>query len=112
MNKTELGHEIAERLQIARKLGEEVVETLMDIVMEELGKGNEVTFAGFGAFTARLRKARGGVHPRRPTERIQIPDRVVPKFKAGRVLKDRLNPGRAEASARTPRPASPESASL
>ena len=112
MNKTDLGHVVAERNGLTRKQGEDVVESMMNILMEELAKGNEITLAGFGAFSARLRKARGGVHPRRPTERIQVPDRMVPKFKAGRVLKDRLNPGRTEPIERTQSHASPESASL
>jgi len=45
---------------------------------------------GFGAFSARIRTARMGVNPKNPTERIHIPEVRVPKFKAGKTLKDSL----------------------
>ncbi|MBI4143089.1 HU family DNA-binding protein, partial [Candidatus Uhrbacteria bacterium] len=48
------------------------------------------TITGFGTFLSKERKGRVGVNPRNPTEKIQIPSVRVPKFKAGKTLKDAL----------------------
>ena len=90
MNKTDLAALIADRARITKKQSEEIVEAFMDITTNELAKGGELTLAGFGTFTSMLRRARAGVNPRNPTERIQIPDVWVPKFRAGRALKEAL----------------------
>jgi len=61
-----------------------------NLVIERLRQGKEVTLTGFGTFSARTRNARMGVNPQNPKERIQIPTVIVPKFKAGKTLKDSL----------------------
>jgi DNA-binding protein HU-beta len=90
MNKATLIETIAQKTSIARKDVESVIESFEATVIESLQKGEEVTLAGFGAFSARERSARMGVNPQNPEERIQIPSVVVPKFKAGKNLKDSL----------------------
>lgn len=90
MNKAELAMKLAERIDLPKKRAEEIIETLADIVIQELKNGGEVTVAGFGAFSARTRASRMGVNPQNPSERITIPEVKVPKFKAGKTLKDSL----------------------
>ena len=90
MNKAELASRMAEKLGISRKRSEETIETMTDLIIEELQRNGEVTIAGFGCFSSRTRSARMGVNPQNPTERIQIPEVRVPKFKAGKTLKDAL----------------------
>ncbi len=90
MNKAELAQAIAERVGASKKEGEAMVEAFADIVTSTLKGGGEVTIAGFGAFSAKMRAGRVGVNPQRPTEKIQIPAVTVPKFKAGKGLKDAL----------------------
>lgn len=90
MNKAELASRIAERLGLSKKVGEDVIAAFEDIVTAQLVSGGEVTIAGFGTFSARVRQGRMGVNPQRPTEKIQIPSVTVPKFKAGKALKDAL----------------------
>jgi len=90
MNKTGLAAKLAQELGLPRKKAEEAVEKMTEIIIEELRAGDDVTIAGFGCFSARIRSARMGVNPRNPSERIQIPEVRVPKFKAGKRLKDRL----------------------
>jgi len=80
-----------------------VIESIVGIITETLQKGGEVNIAGFGAFMAKTRKGRTGVNPQRPTEKIQIPSVTVPKFKAGKGLKDALK-GKGHAPA-VPAPA-------
>lgn len=90
MNKAELAQKIAEKVGLAKKEGEAMVEAFTDLVTETIKGGGVVTIAGFGAFSAKTRAGRVGVNPQRPTEKIQIPPVTVPKFKAGKSLKDAL----------------------
>ncbi len=90
MNKAELALKLSERLSIPKKMAEEFVEMLESVITQALVDGSEVTIAGFGTFSARTRSARMGVNPRNPTEKIQVPAVRVPKFKAGKALKDAL----------------------
>ena len=90
MNKAELTLKLSERLDIPKKLAEDLIENFEQLVVQALVAGDEVTIAGFGTFSARTRSARMGVNPRNPTEKIRVPEVRVPKFKAGKGLKDAL----------------------
>ena len=93
MNKAELINVIAEKIGVTKKQSEDMVECFVTTVTETLKNGGEVTIAGFGAFSAKQRAGRTGVNPQNPTEKIQIPSVIVPKFKAGKGLKDALKAG-------------------
>jgi len=90
MNKAGLIERIAADVAVTKKQAEDMLEALVGIIIKELKAGNEVTITGFGSFVARTRHARGGVNPQRPSERIQIPEVTVAKFKTGKTLKDAL----------------------
>ena len=90
MNKAELIDTLMNKCQVTRKQAEDMVDGFTDTVMSTLKAGGEVVIAGFGTFSARTRTARMGVNPLNPTERIQIPEVRVPKFKAGKNLKEAL----------------------
>jgi len=90
MNKASLIERIAAEAAVSKKESERMLESLVKIIIDELKAGNEVTITGFGTFLARKRHARGGVNPQRPSERIQIPEVTVAKFKTGKTLKDAL----------------------
>ena len=90
MNKATLIERIAAEAAVNKKQAEAMLEGLVKIIITELKAGNEVTITGFGTFLARTRHARGGVNPQRPSERIQIPEVTVAKFKTGKTLKDAL----------------------
>lgn len=93
MNKAELVTLIADKIGVTKKQAEDMIETFVDTVVDTLKKGGEVTIAGFGAFSAKQRAGRTGVNPQNPTQKIQIPAVTVPKFKAGKGLKDALKSG-------------------
>jgi len=103
MNKAELGAALAEKLGIPKTQGVSAVEMIADMITEELKKGQEVTIAGFGSFMSRERKGRAGVNPRTKAK-IMIPPIKVPKFKAGKNLKEAL---KGSGPAPTPAPAAP-----
>ena len=90
MNKATLIEKIAAEAAVSKKNAEAMLGGLVKIIISELKAGNEVTITGFGTFLARTRHARGGVNPQNPSERIQIPEVTVAKFKTGKTLKDAL----------------------
>lgn len=90
MNKAELAQAIAEKVGINKKEAEDMIASFVSIVTNTLKGGGEVNIAGFGAFSAKRRKGRVGVNPQNPSQKIQIPEVTVPKFKAGKGLKDAL----------------------
>ncbi|MDH3660396.1 MAG: integration host factor subunit beta [Alphaproteobacteria bacterium] len=69
---------------------EKIVSTLFDEVTEALARGDRVELRGFGAFSVREREARVGRNPRTGAE-VSVPDKVVPYFKTGKELRERLN---------------------
>ncbi|MFA5360013.1 MAG: HU family DNA-binding protein [Patescibacteria group bacterium] len=90
MNKAGLIEKIAAEVAVTKKQAEDMIEALVGTIIAELKAGNEVTITGFGTFMAKSRHARGGVNPQKPSERIQIPQVTVAKFKTGKTLKDAL----------------------
>ena len=90
MNKVELADKIAEKVGLPKAQVEHILNTFVDFTISTLKSGGEVTLTGFGAFSARKRKGREGINPRKPNEKITIPSVVVAKFKAGKNLKEAL----------------------
>lgn len=90
MNKAELAQALSEKLNISKREAEDMLNAFVELTIATLKKDEEVVLTGFGAFSAKTRAARTGVNPQNPTEKIQIPAVKVPKFKAGKALKDAL----------------------
>jgi DNA-binding protein HU-beta len=90
MNKAELAATLAEKLNVSKKEAEDMINTFIEVITTSLKKGDEVVLTGFGAFSVKTRAARTGVNPQNPSQKIQIPAVKVPKFKAGKALKDEL----------------------
>ena len=90
MNKTELIAAIAERAEISKKDSEKAVKAFIDVVTEELKKGEKIQLVGFGTFEVTERAAREGRNPL-TGEKMQIKASKAPKFKAGKALKDAVN---------------------
>ncbi|KAA0206867.1 HU family DNA-binding protein [Candidatus Uhrbacteria bacterium] len=114
MNKAELINHLSDKVGVTKKQAEDMVEAFVDVVTNTLKSGGEVNIAGFGAFMAKTRAARMGVNPQNPSEKIQIGAVTVPKFKAGKGLKDALkHTGAAASSAPAPAtPSTPEAPSV
>ena len=90
MNKTELVTAIANNTELTKKDAEAALKAFIDVVGDELSKGEKVQLAGFGTFEVVERAAREGINPR-TKETIQIPASKAPTFKAGKALKDAVN---------------------
>ena len=87
MNKVALAEAVQEVLGGTKADAERAVETVFSTIADALSKGEEVSIAGFGIFSAKMRAARTARNPR-TGEAIQVPAMKVPKFKAGKALKD------------------------
>ena len=87
VNKDALIDAIASKNDLSKKDVEAVLETLLEKITEEIRTGNKVTLTGFGTFRVSARAAREGINPQTKAK-IQIPAMTVPKFTAGKALKE------------------------
>lgn len=90
MNKTELVAAIAEKAELSKKDSEKALKAFIDVVTEELKKGEKVQLVGFGTFEVVERKARDGRNPQ-TGKTMKIAASKAPKFKAGNPLKNSVN---------------------
>lgn len=72
---------------LSKKNVDAVIDALIDEVTQQIRSGNKVTFTGFGTFRVADRAARSGINPQ-TKEKITIPAMKVPKFTAGKALKE------------------------
>ena len=83
MNKSELVDAVARTTGMSKADVDRAIKGIIYNVSAALARGEKVTFVGFGTFERRQRKARMGVNPQRPTEKIKIPAKKAPAFSAG-----------------------------
>ena len=91
MNKADLVAKVAEKSGVTKKDAEKAVAGIFASVQEALVAGDKVQVIGFGTFEVRERAARTGRNPS-TKEIINIPASKSPVFKAGKALKDAVNP--------------------
>jgi DNA-binding protein HU-beta len=87
MTKKEIVAKAAEAAGISKAKAEVAINATFDEIASTLKRGGKVTFVGFGTFSTSHRRARTGRNPRTGAT-IQIAASNVPKFKAGKALKD------------------------
>lgn len=87
MNKDALVSEIATKTDLAKKDVEMVLDTMVDVITKTIKEGTKVTLTGFGTFRRAERAEREGINPQ-TKEKIKIPAMAVPKFTAGKALKE------------------------
>ncbi|MBR6328054.1 MAG: HU family DNA-binding protein [Lachnospiraceae bacterium] len=93
MNKTELVDAVAKKSGASKKDSEAVVNAFIEVVGEQLKKGEKIQLIGFGTFEVATRAAREGRNPQ-TGKTIKIAASKSPKFKAGKALKDIVNSGK------------------
>lgn len=89
MNKTELIAEMSSKAELTKVNTEKALKAFIDVVTEEMVKGEKVQLVGFGTFEVTERAERQGRNPS-TGESMVIPASKSPKFKAGKVLKDAI----------------------
>lgn len=89
MEKDELINQVAEKAQISAEEATKVTDAFIAAIKEGLLSGEKVTISGFGTFSLNKRKAQTFTNPK--TQKVhEIPERVLPHFKAGTNLKNSL----------------------
>jgi DNA-binding protein HU-beta len=89
MNKGDLINEVAKVVN-TKKEAQDAVDCILSTITKSLKKKNSVSLVGFGTFKVDKRKARKGRNPQ-TGEEIKIKAKNVPKFVAGKALKDAVN---------------------
>lgn len=87
MNKQAIVEAVHQKIGGTKVQSEEAVDTVVNSIVESLKKGDEVSIAGLGIFSAKMRAARQARNPR-TGEAIQVPAMRVPKFRPAKALKD------------------------
>jgi DNA-binding protein HU-beta len=90
MNKTELITEVAQLAEISKALANRAIDATLTAVTGTLKEGDSVTLVGFGTFYVGERASRISKNPRTGQE-IYISASRVPRFRAGKGLKDSVN---------------------
>ena len=93
MTKQEFVDAVANRSGLSRREAGQAVDAFLDTITDALTKRDQVSFTGFGKFATSERKARMGVNPRNPGQKVHIPAATVPKFTAGSALKQAVRGG-------------------
>jgi integration host factor subunit beta len=91
MTKSELIQHLAEmNPHLYQRDVERIVSTIFDEITEALSRGDRVELRGFGAFSVKRRGPRVGRNPRTGAA-VQVGEKFIPFFKAGKELRERIN---------------------
>jgi nucleoid DNA-binding protein len=90
MTKRDLVIKIAKDTGLKQSDVMQVVQSTLDIITDELAQGNGIEFRNFGVFEIMVRKPRIGRNPNEPDQTVEIPERVVVKFKPGKIMRERV----------------------
>ncbi|MBL8990064.1 MAG: integration host factor subunit beta [Phycisphaerae bacterium] len=90
ITKKDLIDRISTQTRQRRVLVKRTLQTFLDMVMEELGRGNRLEFRDFGVFEVRTRRARTAQNPK-TLQRVPVPPKRTVKFKVGRLLKQQMD---------------------
>ncbi len=90
MNKNDLVSKVSDETGLSKSDCAKAVDSVIETITSELKGGGDVRLVGFGTFLVTKRKATTGRNPQTGAE-IKIPAANVPKFRAGKSLKESLN---------------------
>ena len=87
MNKAGLVEEVADQTGITKRQARNVLDAMTEVITNALSNGEKITLVDFGTFHVMKRKAREGRNPR-TGKKLEILAKKVPKFKAGKNLRE------------------------
>ena len=90
MTKAELIEEVARVADLSKKQSEIVIDTFINSIVEAFNRHEKIELRGFGSFRIRERPPRKGRNPK-TGERVVVPAKRIPYFKAGKELKQLIN---------------------
>ncbi len=80
---------------LSRRDAEKVVNCVFDSIRDALRQGEKMEIRGFGSFRLRIRRTKDGRNPK-TGETVSVPEKRMPFFKAGKDMKEMLNPAKPE----------------
>ncbi len=89
MTKQQLIEALASETNTTKRQADLMISSLVEIIEKNVSKGEKVAITGFGTFDLGKRAARRGVNPQTGAE-IQIPEMAMPRFRAGKRLKETI----------------------
>lgn len=95
ITKKELVERIANMLNQDPAIIRDTVQAMLDAISEFLVEGHRIELRNFGVFAVKRRRPRVGRNPNQPETDIKIPAILVPTFKAGKLLKQRVRKSKA-----------------
>ncbi len=101
ITKRDLVQLIAEKTAVQQQKAKEVIQSFLDEIIAELANGNRLEFRDFGVFEPRKKAPRLARNPR-TGEKIKVPYKITVKFKAGRMMKAKLQEVEERAAAMEP----------
>ncbi len=90
LTKRDMVVRISEEVGITQQQTFAVIQKTLDHITESLAQGNNVELRNFGVFEVRLTKWRVGRNPNKPENDVVIPPRATVKFKAGKIMRQRV----------------------
>ncbi len=95
LTRADLAEAVHEAVGLTRQDCAAMVERTLDLIIEALGRGEEVKLSGFGVFQVRSKRARMGRNPKTGEPAAIEPRRVI-SFRASQLLKARVDQGAAQ----------------
>ena len=89
VTKKELVDRIADKSDVTRVVVKKILQSFLDEMVGELGRGNRLEFRDFGVFETKARAARIAQNPK-TLQRVHVPPKRTVKFKVGRLMKQKL----------------------
>jgi len=91
MTRSDLVELLAERFsQLTQRDADAAVKTILDAMSDALARGHRIEIRGFGSFSINHRPPRLGRNPK-SGDKVQVPEKYVPHFKAGKELRERVD---------------------
>ena len=90
MTKREIVMKISSETGLTQVEVKRVVQRTFDLIIDALTNGDKVELRNFGVFQVKRRKKRLGRNPNKPEEVIPIPEKNVPDFKPGKIMKEKV----------------------
>lgn len=86
MTKNQLIEKVAKKSHLTKRAAQDAVNSVFDLIKDNLVRGEKTIITGFGTFLVRSRAARRGRNPQ-TGQAIQIPSKKLPSFVAGKTIK-------------------------
>jgi nucleoid DNA-binding protein len=90
LTKRDMVVKISDEVGITQQQTFAVIQKTLDHITENLAQGRNVELRNFGVFEVRLTKSRVGRNPNKPEKNVIIPERATVKFKAGKIMRQRV----------------------